>query len=1257
MTPMHTLSVFLRGARITKRGRHVVSFNAAMGMVFQGAAALALGVTFSSLLPQAAWSNQCGVLSGGAAGGTVTCDLTTYTGEGDGTADVPGTRIFYAGTWTQDTTLTVDELVLQPAATHAIALQSHAGSGTAIPILDEAGAHVFVDGSGSRVFDDGSGGFVDMNGDPFTGTTFQLFEGITSSIVANDGVSIETYDASRVGIFLADASRTSAGSVMTLNGNASVSTSGSRGYGAWAYQTGTNATGDLVLSLNDNASIHTTGSTARGAYGDQSALHATGDVVITLNDSATVATEGYNADAVYARQYGTNQTGDIVVTLNDRAEVSTAGMWAIGAVARQWGDNATGDIVMTLNDSASISTTGPAVGVYAWQSGADAAGDMSITVNDNASISTENYSAQGVRVDQQGQNASGNIGITLNGEARISTLGVGAQAALARQLGTDGTGDVAVTLNDSVELSTEGPLATGVTATSGGLGEVHVSLNDNVAVTTSGGDHGVYASVIRAATVPLEDSEGARVQRAVLDTDGNPALDENNEPVLADVSIHQVHNGANSATITMSGGTVSTTGDKSEGLYAFNENLSGSSSVNFLSGTVSVSGDEAAGLRAEISAPQTIEIDSDTGLALYEPVRDRDGNIFSDLDGNVWVLPVYVQAPERRVDEDGNPLRSTGTAAATVGANASVMATGAEAIGIKVDHAGIGDVEVDVAGAVTASGTGARGVQITGDLIGAVDLGITGTVRGGQGADAYSVFIDTGTGTQSTTTIGAGAQLGTADRLFSGAIDVGGGSISNSGTIFGAVRAGSLLNAASGNIVLRGSDAFQIDGNVTNNGVIDAADGAAGGIIGIGGDLAGNGVIKIDTDFAAATTDRITVGGNIVSGSNVSVDVTNLGGTIGNDSAPLLAQILTVDGTVAADSSYVVKAGLLEFEFDSAGGVLSAPVIKVADEVQVYTAAPVAVASSFTSIGSTQSRLANRVYTNRSNTGSATIAGVSSKGTLDVQPYEGVEAWASITAEQRKSSRSTGAIHDDTYEEIEGGYDTRMMTADGDTIVIGGSAHIGQFASKVTSPLGRSSRSSGTGFGIGASATYFASTGSYLDANLRASSAKSDISRDGTELASDVKSRTVSGSVEIGHDFALQGIGSITPSAQLTIGRTHLDGFTDSTGAVVQSVAQRTKEARLGVTYVGALSSVGEGSSFRMSADYFTDLSPASEITVADTTLTSTGERNWFELGLGTTLVSGVNSRISLDAAYSFVPTNRINNNGLRASVGYKMQW
>ena len=123
------ISIVQRGGRIRKRGKHVVTFSAAMGVTLHGAAALALGGALSLALPLAALAEECGAMSGGAGGGTVVCNVETYTGDGGDAADNAGaTRIFYSGTWTQDATIIVDGLFLTTGPS-AVRLETDTDSG------------------------------------------------------------------------------------------------------------------------------------------------------------------------------------------------------------------------------------------------------------------------------------------------------------------------------------------------------------------------------------------------------------------------------------------------------------------------------------------------------------------------------------------------------------------------------------------------------------------------------------------------------------------------------------------------------------------------------------------------------------------------------------------------------------------------------------------------------------------------------------------------------------------------------------------------------------------------------------------------------------------------------------------------------------------------------------------------------------------------------------------------------------------------
>jgi hypothetical protein len=603
------------------------------------------------------------------------------------------------------------------------------------------------------------------------------------------------------------------------------------------------------------------------------------------------------------------------------------------------------------------------------------------------------------------------------------------------------------------------------------------------------------------------------------------------------------------------------------------------------------------------------------------------------------------------------------------------------ATGVSATHAGTGNTAITSSGTITATGTDSIGLNIDTSGGGDFSLDITaGTISG----DGTSVNINTGTGTSGTVNIAQGATVG-ADSSTQ-AINIGGsgsGNVTNAGSVFGGVNVlGNFTNTTTGAVTMTGSQTFFTSGNLVNNGVINAINSQAGDTaISVGGNLSGTGTFVLDVDFTTGQTDQITVDGSVLAGSNLTIDANVVSGQVTQGNASLLSGVIVAD-TVEAGASLLVNAGLVSVNLTGDGQGFSAPVVQVSDKGQVYVAAPVALASNFSRIASTQTRLHNRVYARQGSASSSALSGFVPNGTgVQVASLDGLMwlayanelsraapqsahtlapsqsgAWASLSTERLKHSRTTGALLKDSYHEFEGGLDRVLPQTQG-AWVLSGSAHVGRLSSKVANPSGSESSVSATGLGVGAGATFYWSGGTYFDANARLSQAKSDIGLAGVQVASGVKSRSYTGSLELGHRHALGGLGAVTPSVQLLFGQTLIEGFTDSQALKVESSTQKTHKARVGVMYENALPVGSEGSTYRVSLNYTNDLSPTSRISAGGTTLASKGKRDWLDVGVGATLLSSGNSRITFDTTYSFAKGARSTNNGLRATVGYQLQF
>ena len=187
----------------------------------------------------------------------------------------------------------------------------------------------------------------------------------------------------------------------------------------------------------------------------------------------------------------------------------------------------------------------------------------------------------------------------------------------------------------------------------------------------------------------------------------------------------------------------------------------------------------------------------------------------------------------------------------------------------------------------------------------------------------------------------------------------------------------------------------------------------------------------------------------------------------------------------------------------------------------------------------------------------------------------------------------------------------------------GVSVRYGGLDADITSPHGVGSISA-TGYGVGATLTWQAETGLYLDAQSNLTWYDSDLSSTtaATNLASGVDGFGYASGLEIGQEIAFAPDWSITPQAQLVYSSVDHDDFTDSFGAPVSLVDGDSLKARLGISadYQTVLTDAF-GQSKRLHAYgianiYYEFLSGA-QTDLAGVKLTSEQEPLWGGVGVG----------------------------------------
>jgi fibronectin-binding autotransporter adhesin len=190
-------------------------------------------------------------------------------------------------------------------------------------------------------------------------------------------------------------------------------------------------------------------------------------------------------------------------------------------------------------------------------------------------------------------------------------------------------------------------------------------------------------------------------------------------------------------------------------------------------------------------------------------------------------------------------------------------------------------------------------------------------------------------------------------------------------------------------------------------------------------------------------------------------------------------------------------------------------------------------------------------------------------GSREWSGEQGFGLWGRMVGDNRSidpASSTTGASYGLETWRLQAGADGVISQTEDGTLVGGITVETGTLSSDVTSASGDGSIS-GNGYGLGATLTYYGSTGFYLDAQARVTWFDSD-------LTSDTLGTLVTGnggfgyglSLEAGQKLALGQGWSVTPQAQLSYSAVDFDDFTDTFGSTVSLSDGRSLVGRLGIS-------------------------------------------------------------------------------------------
>ncbi|MGO4834011.1 autotransporter outer membrane beta-barrel domain-containing protein, partial [Rhizobiaceae sp. 2RAB30] len=275
--------------------------------------------------------------------------------------------------------------------------------------------------------------------------------------------------------------------------------------------------------------------------------------------------------------------------------------------------------------------------------------------------------------------------------------------------------------------------------------------------------------------------------------------------------------------------------------------------------------------------------------------------------------------------------------------------------------------------------------------------------------------------------------------------------------------------------------------------------------------------------------------------------------------------------------------------------------------------------------------------------------------------------WARIEAAHatfEPAVSTSGSTYDTETWKLQTGIEGLLAENDAGRFIGGVFLQYGTVSSDVRSVYGAGGVDT-TGYGLGATLTWYGENGFYADGQAQVTWYDSDLASAtaGRRLATGNGGVGYGLSIEAGREFALGGNWSVTPQAQLAYSSVRLDGFTDVFGAAVSPNDSDSLVSRLGVAagheveWRDAKGRVGRAHLYGIANLYY-DFAGTSDVGVSGTAFSSRNDRLYGGIGLGGTLNWA-------DDTYSLYGEARLNtslenvgdSNSIGGTVGFRMRW
>ena len=884
-----------------------------------------------------------------------------------------------------------------------------------------------------------------------------------------------------------------------------------------------------AVSLTATGAIVSNGSTGHGI---KIVTDSEGeDIDITVTASSSVRGQ---VDGIYVRQQG---SGDVNLTTS-------------GAVT---GSSSDGIRIRSLGSSADIKAqtiNAAEIGIYFSEAvrAADSSGsmtDVSITLMSGGSLTA---GSDGIK----SRTGPGNVSIIASGTITADGVGI--------YLLSDGSGNISVTNQTSATISgskgvylkkipAEGQIVEVGTVTltnngsiSGSTVGIHVDADTPQAVTITGGGsvvgttrEGILAEIEGAGGVSISvgDVTGAR-EGILVDNDGGGSIS-----ISSTGTIMTTGTGFSAVSLTTSGTAVNVTVNEAEGsdfgIYTKNDGDS-ATTIN-VNGELTTTG---TGAMAGVYAYGGQDV---TGLTVNV---NTSGSVAGNTHG--IHLKNTSTAAHITVDTKG-AVTSTGTAilAENDASNRNIMLTISGNV-----TAGDGNVAID-----TETNGGTTTIVLNSGTITAPN---GHAIRNNGGVS--TVTVNSGTTIASNVNLGGGG-----DRLI-----LGGGTF-NSGTVIDGGAGRDILQFGAGStdistasnftnfeelLIATGATATS-DGNavtlsgydVVLQGTLSMRDQSAGDTLTISDNFSGGGTLSIDVNFDEGTSDVLVIGGRVSGTTRIDVNQILAGSLVTNQNI----RVVTVDGGSGANSNSFTLGGggsitvdeiAIGLVYNNNAFWLDLSNAGLFNLKTLAAAFPVSVLEGFARAPTLAQRRGDSLDKERNfkkgfwftpDSGSRDFGTLSSKNSYETT-ITGYQAGYDIPGAQNEQG---GWLYSITTQWRQ--FDTDIKSIDG----------TGGIAS--------------SGFGVGATATWYGKNGSYMDLQGQYNKVGADFKggRQGT-LREDVKFNSWFASFEFGQRYEIYENVSLVPQGQFTWGQFHGDSVVGRTTAItLQFDDERSIIARLGL--------------------------------------------------------------------------------------------